>query len=203
MCLMALWSVFILRDRLFSPAASGMRCHALSLVEDLYRDRCRSNFDRFANQAVSHAVEVVIEGDVVVDVYSCVRPLAHVEWFGRQGKHGGTLDVFEYARARSVTLFETSMIQLFQQFPDRTVQILQPEEGAMTQRGDDPAFCYEHPGLYLGLVPWLVGACRDNSDAVIHRHFLVRRVQIRIIAARAAHSSSRIIRNQQPRHGLN
>ena len=35
----------------------------------------------------------------------------------------------------------------------------------------------------------------------MHRHFLVGRVEIWIIAARAAHTRSRIIRNQQPRHG--
>ena len=85
MCLMALWPVLILRDRLIFPAATGMRCHALSLVEDLYRGQCRSNFDRFASQAVRHAVEVVVEGDVIINVHPCVRPLTHVEWFSRQG----------------------------------------------------------------------------------------------------------------------
>jgi hypothetical protein len=131
MCLMALWSVLILRDRLIFPAATGMRCHALPLVEDLYRGRCRSNFHRFLRKAVRHAVEVVVEGDVIIDVHPCVRPLTHVERLSREGPHGGTLNVFEYTRARSVTFFEASMIQLFQQFPDRVVQILEPEEGAM------------------------------------------------------------------------
>src|ERR1700741_4734599 len=145
MCLMALWSGLILRDRLIFPAATGMRCHALPLVEDLYRGRCRSNFRRFLSKAVRHAVEVVVEGDVIIDVHPCVRPLTHVERLSREGSHGGTLDVFEYTRARSVTFFEASMIQLFQQFPDRVVQILEPEEGAMTQSGDDPTFGYEHP----------------------------------------------------------
>src|SRR6516165_4847540 len=83
MGLMALRSVLILRDRLISPVAAGMRCHALSLVEDLDRGRCRPNFDPFLNQVVRHTVEVVIEGDVIIDVHPCVRPLTHVERFSR------------------------------------------------------------------------------------------------------------------------
>src|SRR6516225_3419414 len=145
MRLMALGPMLFLRGHLFSPATAKMRSHALSLVEDLYRGRCRSNFDPFVNQVVRHTVEVVIEGDVVIDVYPCVGPLTHVERFSREGKHGGTLDALEHTRATTVTLFEGSMIQLFQQFSDGVVQILEPEEGAMTQSGDDPTFCYEHP----------------------------------------------------------
>src|SRR5215469_5300989 len=168
MGLMALRSMLILRDHLFSPTGAGMGGHALSLVEDLNRGRCRANFDPFVNQMVRHAVEVGIEGDVVIDIHSCVRPLTHVERFRRKGQHGGTLDVFEHSRSRSVTLFEASMIQFFQQLPNRVVQILKPKEGAMTQGGDDPTFRYEYSSLRLGLVPRAVRSRRYNSDAVMH-----------------------------------
>src|SRR6516165_295222 len=83
MGLMALRSVLTLCDRLISPVAASMRCYALSLVEDLDGGRYRPNFDPFVNQVVRHTVEVVIEGDVIIDVHPCVRPLTHVERFSR------------------------------------------------------------------------------------------------------------------------
>ena len=51
------------------------------------------------------------------------------------------------------------------------------------------------------LCPLPGGTCRDNPDAVMHGHFLLRRVEI-IIVARTAHTGSRVIWNQQLRHGL-
>src|SRR2546430_9515008 len=50
--------------RLIFPAATGMRCHALSLVEDLYRGQCRSNFDRFA-RSEEHTSELQSQSNLV------------------------------------------------------------------------------------------------------------------------------------------
>ena len=43
----------------------------------------------------------------------------------------------------------------------------------MAEGGDDPA-----------LTPWLVRARGHDADAIMHRHLLVRRVEIRVVAAR-------------------
>src|SRR6516165_5289402 len=79
MGLMTLRSVLILRDGLIFSTATGMRGHALSLVEDLHGTRCRAHLDSLVNERIRHAVEVVIESDVVIDIHACIGPLTHVE----------------------------------------------------------------------------------------------------------------------------
>src|SRR5271169_150194 len=79
MCLVTLRPMFSLRERLLSSMTADVRGYPLSLVKDLDGGRCRSNFHAFLHQRVGHAVKVGVEGDVVVDVDSCVGPLAHVE----------------------------------------------------------------------------------------------------------------------------
>src|SRR5215471_17436039 len=79
MGLMPLRPMLILRDGLIFPTATGMRCHALSLVEDLHGTRCRAHLDSLVNERIRHAVEVVVESDVVIDIHPCIGPLTHVE----------------------------------------------------------------------------------------------------------------------------
>src|SRR2546423_15434251 len=92
MRLVALRSVFSLREHLFSSRTTDVRGYPQSLVKDLDGGRCRSNFHAFLHQRVGHAVEVGVEGDVVVDVDSGVRPLANVERLGGQSPPKGSFD---------------------------------------------------------------------------------------------------------------
>src|SRR5215469_18910875 len=69
----------------------------------------------------------------------------------------------------------------------------------MTQSCDDPALADLHSDLDLGLVPRAIRTRRHHSHAVVHGHLLVRWVEIRIIAAGTAYTSSRVIGNQQSR----
>src|SRR5208283_2852317 len=90
MCLVTLRPVFSLREHLFSSMTTDVRGYPLSLVKDLDSGWCRSNFHAFLHQRVGHAVEVSVEGDVIVDVDSRIGPLAHDpsrflngRWFSR------------------------------------------------------------------------------------------------------------------------
>src|SRR5260370_1968903 len=82
MRLVTLRRVFSLRELLFSSMTTEVRGYPLPLVKDLDSGRCRSNFHAFLHQRVRHAVEVGVEGDVVVDVDASVGPLAPVERLG-------------------------------------------------------------------------------------------------------------------------
>ncbi len=66
MCLVTLRPVLCLREHLFSSITTDVRGYALALVKDLDGSWCRSNFHSFLHQGVGHAVEVGVEGDVVV-----------------------------------------------------------------------------------------------------------------------------------------
>src|SRR5256885_6535301 len=77
MRLVTLRPVFSLREHLLSSMTTDVRGYPLSLVKDLDSGWCRSNFYRFLHQRVRHAVEVGVEGDVVVNVDSGVRSAEH------------------------------------------------------------------------------------------------------------------------------
>src|SRR5258706_3266478 len=104
MCLVALRSVFSLREHLFSSMTTNVRGYPQSLVKDLDGGRCRSNFHAFLHQRVGHAVEIGVEGDVVVDVDSGVGPLAHVERLGKQRSPNGAFNPCEYTCTRCFSL---------------------------------------------------------------------------------------------------
>src|ERR1700722_10139466 len=132
MRLMAFRPVLFLGEHLTSSTTAEMRSHTLSPVKDLYGGRCGSYFHQLLNQRVRHAVEVGVEGDVVIDVHACAGPLAHVEPFGRQRAQCAAFERSEYAGTRSFALSKRSLVQPFEQFPDRTIYFFQPEELVMT-----------------------------------------------------------------------
>src|SRR2546425_11427396 len=106
MRLVTLRPVFSLREHLFSSMPPDVRGYPLSLVKDLDSGWCRSNFYRFLHQRVRHAVEVGVEGDVVVNVDSGVGPLAHVERLGGQRAQSVGFNRSEHTRTGSLTLSE-------------------------------------------------------------------------------------------------
>src|SRR6266478_660721 len=132
MRLMALRSVLFLGEHLTSSTTAEMRSHTLSHVKNLYGGGCRSHFHQLLDQRVGHAVEVAVEGDVVVDVHACAGPLAHVEPFGRQRAQRTSFEGRKHTGTRSIALPKRSLVQPFEQFPDRAVYFFQPEELVMT-----------------------------------------------------------------------
>src|SRR5436853_6109263 len=111
MRLVTLRPVFSLREHLFSSMTTDVRGYPLSLVKDLGGRRSRSNIHAFLHQRVGHAVEVGVEGDVVVDVDSGVGPLAHVERLGGQRSPSVAFDRGEHTGTRSFALPEWSMVR--------------------------------------------------------------------------------------------
>src|SRR6266581_9414462 len=129
---MTLRPVLFLREHLTSSTTTEMRCYTLSLVKDLHGGRCGSHFHQLLDQVVGHAVEVGVEGDVVIDVHACARPLAHVESLGRQRTQCTSFEGRKQNGTRSFALPKRSLVQALEQFSDRTVHLFQPEELLMT-----------------------------------------------------------------------
>src|SRR5207244_11801378 len=126
MRLVALRSAFSLREHLFSSRTTDVRGYPQSLVKDLDGGRCRSNFHAFLHQRVGHAVEIGVEGDVVVDVDSGVGPLAHVERLGRQRSQSSAFNRSEHTGTPSFALPDWSLVQPLEQFAAPIVQMPQP-----------------------------------------------------------------------------
>src|SRR5207253_11357713 len=128
MRLVTLRPVFSLREHLLSSMPPDVRGYPLSLVKDLDSGWCRSNFYRFLHQRVRHAVEVGVEGDVVVDVDSGVGPLAHVERLGGQRSQSVAFDRSEHTGTRHFALPEWSLVQPHEQFANGIISIRQATE---------------------------------------------------------------------------
>ena len=129
---MALRSVLFLGEHLTSSTTAEMRSHTLSSVKDLYGGRCGSHYHQLLDQRVGHAVEVGVEGDVVIDVHAGAGPLAHIEPFGRQRAQRTSFQGRKHTGTRSFALPKRSLVQALEQFSDRTVHLFQPEELLMT-----------------------------------------------------------------------
>src|SRR5215470_7196851 len=108
-----------------------MRCHALTLVEDLDGRRRRAYFHQLLNQVVRHAVVVRVEGDVIVDVDSGTRPFAEVETLRGERTHRRLVQCRELRSSGALALTERSLVDSVAKLPDRLVQLFNREELSM------------------------------------------------------------------------
>src|SRR4030081_2119383 len=115
MLLMALGPVLVDGHRFVALATAQMRSHALALMEKLDRGGHGADLDHFMDQVVRDAVEVAIEGDVVVDVDSGLEPLAQIEPVERQWRERQLVEGFKQARACSWALPKRPLVELGQQ----------------------------------------------------------------------------------------
>ena len=65
---MTFGSMLFLGDNLPAPTAAHMGCDTRAFMQDLYRSGREPNLDRFLHQVVGNAVQVRIEGHMIVDV---------------------------------------------------------------------------------------------------------------------------------------
>jgi hypothetical protein len=66
----------------------------------------------------------------------------------------------------------------------------------MTQGGYDPTLGYLHAYLDFSFVPRAIGSRRHNAHVIVRSHLLIRRVEIRIVAAGPAHTGPGVIGHQ-------
>jgi pimeloyl-ACP methyl ester carboxylesterase len=115
----------------------AQRGYPLALVKDLDGRRCRSQFHAFLHQRVGHAVEVGVEGDVIVDVHSSVELLVHVERLGGQRSQGRAFNRGEHTGDPSLSR------EMHEKISGSQLVIL-PKSGHMT--------FVDQPGLFLAAV---------------------------------------------------
>src|SRR5579863_9446471 len=102
----ALGAMLLVGDGLSTAAAAQVGRHARAFVQDLDHGGRGADLYQLVHQVVGHAVEVRVEGNVVVDVDTSARPLAQVERLGGQGLQGGPVDGFPYTCPSAVPFAE-------------------------------------------------------------------------------------------------
>src|SRR3954447_2550996 len=156
MSLMTLGPVRADGDSLPPAATAQVRSYPRAFVQDFYRGWRRTDLHHLMHQVVGDAIQVVIEGHVIVDIDPRPRPLAHVEVFAGQRPECGLVERFENARPAAVTLAAGPAVEPVEQLSDRLVDFFQGEELAMAQSRDDPALGHLHRAFHDRLVPRLV-----------------------------------------------
>jgi hypothetical protein len=91
-------------------------------------------------------------------------------------------------------------VKLVQQLADGPVQIRQTEEGLVAQPGQDPPLHYLDADFDLGLVSGLANPGGSDHGLVVLRQVEVGGIQVRLIAARAAHTGLEVVRDQKRRN---
>src|SRR5207244_6717877 len=104
-----------IRNGLTPAATAQVGRDPAALVKDLHRGWGGADFHDLLHQSVRHAVEVPVEGDVVVDVDGGTRPLAQVETLDGQGCQSRFLQAVKQTDPRSVPLAERTLVQSHQQ----------------------------------------------------------------------------------------
>src|ERR1017187_6067111 len=111
MRLVALGPVLTVGDGYPPAAAAHMRCHAHALVRSLYGRRRRADLHDLLHQVVRHAVEVPVEGYVIVDVHARTCPFADLESLTGQWLQRRFVERFEDTRATAIPLAEGPVVE--------------------------------------------------------------------------------------------
>ena len=93
-----------------TPAPDVSR-HAMAVVEDLHRGGREAHLHLLSDEAVRNAVEVVLDGDVVVDVDSGLAPLGVLVAGGGERLQSGPLHALEQRAPASLELLEGAIVQ--------------------------------------------------------------------------------------------
>ena len=96
--------------------------------------------------------------------------------------------------------FERPLVQRGQQRRNGLAQFAEGEERLVAQRRHDPALDVLDRGLPLRLVPGCPGPRRQHGGSVVGGQFLVRRVQVRLVAAGLTDRSLLVVRDYEFGH---
>ena len=117
-----------------------------------------------------HAVVVLGDLDMVVEVDPAALPLGVFVGFGRQRLQRRLVElVIQRPPARSPAAHRP-VVEIIEQGADRRVEIGQREEAPVPQPRQNPASDHLDPDLYFRLVARFVRPRRDNRGTVMPRH---------------------------------
>jgi hypothetical protein len=167
------------------PVLAEVACDALVAVEDLDRARRGAKVDLLVHELVGHAVKVVLEFDVVVEVDTDPDlPLGELEGFLGQWLEVRLVEFLEEILPGATEILQGTTVELLKQHPHSAIDLVDREEGRVPERGDDPALRYLDGDFDLGLVPGLSGPRGDDAGRVVSGELRIGRVQRGIVAAR-------------------
>src|SRR5580704_6763644 len=110
----------VLRQRGVSEAyiRSGMGSDALPAVQDFDAAGSCPRFDFLMHKSLRHAVEVIVDGDVIIDIDARLVVASELVAADRQGSQCRPVELRVRALARSRQTLERAAVQIREQVPD-------------------------------------------------------------------------------------
>ena len=179
--------------RRLSVVAAPVRRDALVAVEDLDRVGRVADLDLLADQLVRHAVDVVLDRHVIVDVDAASLPLREDVTRGRQGPQRLAVELLVEDAAADAQLLHRPVVELVEQDADRGVERTELEEGLVAQTGEYPPLCNEHTILDRSLVARFPRPRRDDDRAVVGGQVFVGAVDAGLVAAGAGDGAFQLV----------
>lgn len=105
-----------------------MAGHPLALLEDLHGVGGKPDLELLTLQFMGHAVIVIVDFDVVVDVDGGNLPLGIFVGFVRQWQSMGLIEQDKELAARLLEFAQSSVVQTLQQLTNGTIEVGQSVE---------------------------------------------------------------------------
>jgi hypothetical protein len=115
--------------------AAGMGSDTLAAMEYFDSGCGVTGIELLTGELIRNAVVVPVNLNVIIDVGPDCFPFGHHVALGRQGLKSGSIDAFKQRSSRAFTFAERPLIQAFQQFLNRLIELGNSEELAMPERG--------------------------------------------------------------------
>ena len=174
-----------------------MAGHALAAVQALHGVGGEAHVELAPGEGVRDGVVVPADLDVVVDVDPDLLPLGeHVALGGQRAKRGA-VELLEQRAPRPRELAERARVEPLKELGNRSVELGQREQRAMTKRSQYPALDHLHAYFDLGLVARPSHPRRQHRDPVVAGQVVVGRVGVGLVAMRPAHRRAQIVGDDQ------
>jgi hypothetical protein len=115
-------------------------CLPGAVMKDLHRFLRPADVNFLPDERPGHAVKVLVELDVIVDVDARLFPVRELVGLSRQRGQLRFVQALEEFSPRLPQMAHRAAVQFLQQLADGPVQFCQTEEGMVAQPGQNPAF---------------------------------------------------------------
>ena len=178
------------------PAPAGearMHGDAVPLQEDFDGQLRHPGLDARVDQLIRHAVEVVIDLDVIVDIHSAGLPGRQLVPGARQRPQRGPIDLLEERAPTDPEALHRPRVDRVDARGDRGIEIGEREEGLMPEGGQDPPLGDLDTHFDLRLVGRRRDPSGDHHGAIVLREFGVGPVDLRFVAMRGRDAALEIV----------
>jgi hypothetical protein len=163
--------------------------------------RYQAGFDFAARETVRHAVEMLVDLDMVVDPDPAGLPLGEDVGLDRQRLQGRSVDLLQqHPPGLADPPDRALLIEPGQKLADRLVHLVEGMEPAMTEAAEKPALDDQHAAFHLGLVARAARPGRQDGGAIMLGQRRIGPIDLRIVEAGFDHRDLGIVRNQKMGH---